>query len=242
MATGYAAFIGWLYQDAGDLRASTYWLDVMLERAHHSQDVQLVGFALHNKAMLHADMRDGHGVLDLTGAALQQRTLLCPKVQVMVFQQAAHGTSLIGGDDAPGACHRLLDEAAGLLDAIDDQYPWGSACRMPRYIDIQRATVCTRLGRTRDALELWGQIIPSVPVSETRDLGVFRARHAQVLADAGEPEQAVALAREIVPVAAQTRSARMRAELLTLRLHMEPWNDDAPGRELKEMLLSLPQE
>jgi DNA-binding transcriptional regulator YiaG len=79
VATGYAAFIGWLYQDAGDLRRSAYWLDQMLERAHRSQDVQLVGFALHNRAMLEADKRDGQGVLDLTGAALLQRTRLCPR-------------------------------------------------------------------------------------------------------------------------------------------------------------------
>jgi hypothetical protein len=34
-------------------------LDQMLERAHRSQDAQLVGFALRNKAMLEADKRDG---------------------------------------------------------------------------------------------------------------------------------------------------------------------------------------
>ncbi len=96
LATGYAAFVGWLYQDAGDLGTSASWLDVMLERAHRSQDMQLVCFALHNKAMLQADMKDGRGVLDLTGAALQQRAHLRPKVQVLLLQQAAHGTSLVG--------------------------------------------------------------------------------------------------------------------------------------------------
>jgi hypothetical protein len=240
LATGYAAFIGWLYQDAGNLGTSAYWLDVMIERAHRSQDIQLVGFALHNKAMLHADMRDGPGVLDLTRAALQHRARLCPKVQVLALQQAAHGTCLAGGDDVGDVCDRLLDEAAGLVDALDDGYPWGGSCRTPRYVDVQRATIYTRLRRTRDALKLWGQIIPGVPVSSRRDLGVFRARQAQALADAGEPEQAVAVAGEVVPLIAQTGSARMRAELFAVRQRMQPWNEERPGQALDEMLSGIP--
>ncbi len=240
LATGYAAFVGWLYQDAGDLGTSTNWLDVMIERAHRSLDIQLVCFALHNKAMLHADMRDGPGVLDLTGAALQQRARLCPKVHLLALQQSAHGASLAGGDDASNVCDRLLDEAAGLVDAIDDEYPWGGSCRTPRYVDVQRATIYTRLGRTRDALELWGQVIPGIPVSSRRDLGVFRARQAQALTDAGEPEQAVAIAGEVAPLIAQTGSARMRGELFALRPRMEPWRDEPPGRALDEMLAGIP--
>ncbi|MFD4406299.1 helix-turn-helix domain-containing protein [Nocardia sp. NPDC058499] len=235
VGTGYAAFIGWLYQDAGDLRRSAYWLDQMLERAHRSQDVQLVGFALHNKAMLEADKRDGHGVLDLTGAALQQRTRLCPKVEILLLQQAAHGTSLIASDDAADECGRLLDQAADLLDAIDDEYPWG-ACRSRRYIDVQRATVWTRLGRTNDAMKLWEEIIPDIPASESRDRGVFSARYAQALAAAGEPEQAVATVSAIPPLVVKTSSARMRAELFTLRKRMEPWSHELAGRELEGLL------
>jgi hypothetical protein len=69
---------------------------------------------------------------------------------------------------------------------------------------------------------------------------VFRARQAQALADAGEPEQAVAVAGEVVPLIAQTGSARMRAELFAVRQRMEPWNDERPGRALDEMLSGIP--
>lgn len=235
VAAGYAAFVGWLYQDAGDLRRAGNWLDQMLERAHRSKDAQLMSFALHNKAMLEADKKDGHGVLDLTGAALQQRTRLCPKVEILLLQQAAHGTSLIGGDDAVDACDQLLDEAGALLGTVDDEYPWG-ACRSPRYIDVQRATVWTRLGRFRNAMMLWEEIIPDVPASENRDRGVFSARHAQALAAAGEPEQAVAVVAEIPPIVVETGSARMRSELVTLQNRMEPWSRESSGRALEELL------
>ncbi|MET8653683.1 hypothetical protein [Nocardia aurea] len=238
LATGYAAFLGWLYQDAGDLRRSTYWHDQMLERAHRSQDPQLVGFALHNKAMLEADKRDGRSVLDLTGAALQQRTHLIPKVEVLLLQQAAHGTSLIGGDNAADECGRLLDEAAVSLEAVDDEYPWG-ACRSPRYIDVQQATIWTRLGLAREAIALWEQIIPDIPASQSRDRGVFTTRHAQALAAAGEPEQALATVAAIPPLVVRTGSARMRTELFALQKRMQPWSRDSAGRALDELLSSF---
>lgn len=239
IAAGYAALLGWLYQDAGDVAASGRWHDVMIERAHRSHDVQLVGFALHCKAMLHADMGDGPGVLDLAGAGLQQAARLCPKVRVLLLQQAAHGTALSGGDGAADECKRLLDEAAGLVETVDDGYPWGANCQTPRYVDVQRATTLGRLGRTREALDMWEQVIPDIPAASRRDLGVYRARQAQVLAATGEPEQAVAVAEEVVLAATQTGSARMRAELAALRGHLKPWKSEPPGRALEQILASM---
>jgi hypothetical protein len=61
----------------------------MIERAHRSDDPQLVGFALYCKAMLHTDMADGASVLDLTGAGLRDDHRLIPKVRALLLQQAA---------------------------------------------------------------------------------------------------------------------------------------------------------
>jgi len=218
--------MGWLHQDAGNIGESARWHDAMIERAHRSGDPQLVGFSLHCKAMLLADMGDGGGVLDLTGAGLAQRGLI-PKAQVLLLQQAAHGWSLAG-------------EAAAPMDDVADDYPWG-ACKSPRYIDVQRATVATRLGRHAEAVALWGEVIPDVPASSRRDLGVFAARQAQALAGMGEPEQAVTVARAVVPVSVQSGSARMRAELGVVRKRMEPWRGEPAWRDLEEALAALPR-
>lgn len=189
--------------------------------------------------MLHADLKDGPGVLDLAGASLRQQERLCPKVRVLLLQQAAHGISLTSGDNAAEEYGRLLDEAAGLVDCIDDDYPWGGNSLTPRYVDVQRATIATRLGRASEALELWEQVIPDIPASARRDLGVHRARQAQALAAAGEPEQAVAITGKVVPLAAQTGSARMLAELSILRRSMRPWRSQPPGRALEEALAGI---
>lgn len=239
IAAGFAALLGWLHQDAGNLTASARWHDVMIERAHRSGDPQLVGFSLHCKAMLLGDAGDGRAVLDLTSAGLSQGGLV-PKVRVLLLQQAAHGYSMTGGADAVPQCERLLGEAESLMDDITDAYPWG-ACQAPGYIGIQRATVATRFGHNREAVGLWEQVLPVIPSSNRRDLGVFSARQAQALAGVGEPEQAVAVARHVVPVAVQSGSARMRAELGVLRKRLEPWRGLPPWRDLEEALAALPR-
>jgi hypothetical protein len=184
-------------------------------------------------------MGDGRGILDLTGAGLAQRGLI-PKVRVLLLQQAAHGWSMAGGGEARRECNRLLGEATAIIGDVDDAYPWG-ACGTARYVDVQRATVCTRLGQHQEAAALWADIIPDVPASSRRDLGVFAARHAQALAGMGEPEQAVTIVRGVVPVAIQSGSARMRAELATVRTRMEPWRGETAWRELQETLAALPR-
>ena len=95
-------------------------------------------------------------------------------------------------------------------------------------------------GRFPEASSLWEQVIPALPASSRRDIGVYHARHAQALAGCGEPEQAVAVARLAAPVAAQSGSARMRAELHALRQRMEPWRGGQPWRDLDDTLRALP--
>lgn len=239
-AAGFAALLGWLHQDAGDLAASARWHDVMIERAHRSHDPQLVAFALYCKAMMLTDMGDGPGVLDLTGAGLSAGTAVIPKVRVLLLQQAAHGHALTGRPGAVGECERLLGDAADLIGAVSDDYVWG-ACTAPRWLEPQQATVWTRLGRHREDAGLWEQVIPALPASSRRDVGVYQARYARALAGLGEPEQAVMVARAAVPVAAQSGSARMRAELRALRAQMEPWRGGQAWRELDEALRVLPR-
>jgi hypothetical protein len=238
IAAGYAALLGWLCQDAGHLAESGRWHDAMIERAHRTGDEQLVAFSLHCKAMLLGDIGDGRGVLDLTGSALRDRPRLLPKVQVLLLQQQAHGVALAGRDAA--ASLALLDEAAHLIDRVDDDLPWGGQVLGPTYIDAQRATVCTRLGLAAEALDLWDDVLPKT--ARGRDFGVFRARQAQALAAACEPDEAAQVAASVIPLAASTGSARMRAELGVVRDRMAPWRRDRPGRALDAALASLPRQ
>lgn len=237
LGVAYAALAGWLWQDAGDLAQSAAWRGEALEMAHRCGDPQLVGYSLTNLAMLRADLRDGPAVIALASSVLANERALSPKVRVMAMVHAAHGHALLGQRDQ---CDRALDGAARLVDLIDDDALWGNACRRtPGYLEIQRATCYGRMGLAAQAVDLWDELLTRVPPSSRRDYGVYRARQGAALAVAREPEQAVRVAAAAAGLVAETGSARMRAELLTLREGMAPWRHEAPGHELDELLVGI---
>jgi tetratricopeptide (TPR) repeat protein len=234
VGAAYAALVGWLYQDAGDMDGASFWRGVTQEIAMRSRDPHLIGYSLVNQAQVRTDLGDGHAVIDLCEAALEDSHRLVPKVRIMAMQQQAHGASLTRDRDA---VDRLIDEADGLLSRVDDDLPWGNACRRtPGYLEVQRATCYGRLGLGQEAVSLWSQVLDIVPGTARRDRGVYLARHATAAAGAGEPDQALEIAREVADIAVETRSARMRRELATLQRAMLPWQDAPVGRDLAEVL------
>ncbi|MGW6859503.1 Twin-arginine translocation pathway signal [Streptomyces xanthophaeus] len=233
VGAAYAALVGWLYQDAGDLGAAAFWRGITQEIAARSRDPHLVGYSLVNLAQVRTDLGDGHGVIDLCEVALHDDRIF-PKVRIMALQQQAHGASLTGDRTA---VDRLIDSADGLLPRVDDDLPWGNAChRTPGYLEVQRATCYGRLGLGREAESLWSQLLAAIPATARRDRGVYLARHATAAAGAGEPEQAVEIARAATEIAAETGSARVLRELGTLERAMRPWHDAPVGRDLAEIL------
>ena len=237
VGAAYAALVGWLYQDAGDMEAASFWRGVTQEIAMRSRDPHLIGYSLVNQAQVRTDLGDGHAVIDLCEAALDDQEQLAPKVRVMSLQQMAHGASLIGDRTA---VDDLIDRADGLLGRVDDELPWGNACRRtPAYLEVQRATCYGRLGLGSEAVSLWGQVLDVVPDTARRDRGVYLARHATAAAGAGDPDQALHIARTAADIATETRSARMRRELMTLQRAMRPWQDAPVGQDLAEVLAPL---
>ncbi|MPY62449.1 Twin-arginine translocation pathway signal [Streptomyces spongiae] len=234
VGAAYAALVGWLYQDAGDLGAAAFWRGVTQEISMRSRDPQLIGYSLVNHAQVRTDLCDGLGVVELCDAALQEEQRLAPKVRVMALQQRAHGASLLGDRRT---VDRLIDEATGLLDRVDDELPWGNACRRtPGYLEVQRATCYGRLELGAEASGLWRQVLDGVPSAARRDRGVYLARYAAAAATAHEPEQAVEIGIQAVQIAVETGSARMKKELGTLERAMRPWADAQIGRTFADGL------
>jgi hypothetical protein len=85
-------------------------------------------------------------------------------------------------------------------------------------------------------VSLWEQVLGIVPETARRDRGVYLARHATAAAGAGEPDQALEIARQVADIALETRSARMRRELVTLQRAMRPRQDAPVGRDLVGVL------
>jgi hypothetical protein len=234
VGAAYAALVGWMYQDAGDLAAAAFWRGVTAEIAQRSQDKQLIGYALVNHASVRTDLGDGVGVEDLCDAAMANPRALAPKVRVMALQQHAHGASLTGDRQH---VDRLLDQAGRLIRRVDDELPWGNACRRtPGYLEVQRATCYGRLGLAAEAGALWQQIIPPAEAVGRRDAGVWLARWATVTAKAKAPDEALEIGTRAATIAQETGSARLRRELSALSEAMRPWQDSPVGRDLEDVL------
>ncbi|MQY12115.1 hypothetical protein SRB5_22450 [Streptomyces sp. RB5] len=183
---------------------------------------------------MRTDLGDGLGVIDLCEAVLSEARRVVPKVRLMALQQQAHGASLTGDRHA---VDQLIGEADRVLVLVDDDLPWGNACRRtPGYLEVQRATCYGRLGADADANGLWAQVLEAVPRTARRDQGVYLARYATSAAASGHPDQALELVRKAAAIAAETRSARMLRELSAVRRAMEPWLDTSVGRDLDDAL------
>lgn len=237
--TAYAALLGWLHQDAGDLTASARWRDITLSLAHRAGDPQLVSYALSNQAMLAADGADGRAVIDYARAARAGERALSPKVRVIALSYEAQGHAMLG---ERREADLLLDQAAALVPRIDDAHPWGNSCRRtPHHVEVTRATCWGRTGAVRDAADaarLWGEILGEMHPDARRDNAVFAARQAAALARLPDPDHALEAAQRAV-AAAGTGSARLRRELLTLPGHAREWLSSPQGRALREIVASV---
>jgi hypothetical protein len=233
----YAALLGWLYQDAGNLTDSARWRDTTLSLAHRSGDPQLVSYSLVNKAMLALDQEDGRAVVDYAEAAAAPGRELSPKTRLMALQHMAQGHAMLG-DRA--TADRLLDQAAPLVTRVDDEYLWGNSCRRtPHHVEVQRATCYGRTGHPADAADaarLWDQIMDSMPDSARRDNAVFRARQSAALAQVPDPDRAVWAASEAASAVRATGSARLRKEIRAIPRQARAWERTAAGRELREIV------
>lgn len=240
VGAAYAALVGWLYQDAGDLPAAAFWRGVTQEIAERSRDQQMIAYALVNHASVRTDLGDGSGVIDLCAAALADERRLAPKTRLMALQQQAHGASLVGDQETADV---LLDQAGTLVDRIDDDLPWGNACRRtPGYIEVQRATCYGRLGLGGRAAALWAQLLSTAPGGAGRDRGVYLARQATAYAVSSDPDQALDVAKQAVDLAVATGSARLRHELESLTRSMKPWRSTTVGRDMADLLVPVTQE
>jgi hypothetical protein len=205
--------------------------------AHRASDPDLISYALSNKAMLAADQGNGRVVLDFALGALADAGRLSPKARVIALQHAAQGKAMLGDRDG---CARLIDTAAALIPRVDDEHPWGNACRRtPNWAETQRATCYGKAGDYQGAARVWDQITDSMPDSARRDNAVFKTRQAAVLARVPEPDRVVALAAEAADVARLTGSARLRRELLGLPAHARQWRATSAGRQLTEIVAGI---
>lgn len=216
-----AEFAGWLYRDARNLRAASYWHDRATEWAQEANDFAMQGYVLLKRAQMAYDERDAVRVFTLAEAAQTGPWHLPTKVRAEVAQLEARGMAMLGEpmDDV----ERTLDASRAWFErATADERPLGKHYSATTLM-IQTASCYIEAGQPRLAANLYQQAFDVGPLSE-RDQGYFLARRALALALAGEPDDAAATGLEALRIAAARSSHRTIHQLRRTVRRLEPWS------------------
>jgi tetratricopeptide (TPR) repeat protein len=236
----YAEFAGWLYQDAGNVRASAYWSDRALDWAQAADNDLMTSYVLMRKSNQASGVGDAARTLDLAQAALRKNDRLTPRARALALRQEAHGYALTGD---PTECARTL-EAAGEQAALredhgDEERALTGYCT-PTYIEMEAADCWMTLKQPDKAITIFEHGLAAWPAEYLRDRGVHLARLAVAHAANHEPDQACSVAREALTIATSTASGRAITELRRLPGQLSAWRGLPAVADLREALIYLP--
>lgn len=222
-----AEFAGWLYRDSAALRLAGYWHDRAVEWAQIAGDTALQGYVLLKKSQAAWDERDAPRMLMLARAARQGPWELPPRVQAEAVQQEARAEAMLGADISVIAAR--LGEARELLALAQPTGAGASSTLAAHYgtplLAMQMAICYHEAGQPTRAVEIYDEHLTADAFSR-RDYGYFSALAGIAAASAGRPDDAAAIGRESLRIAAATGSMRTLTELSRLADRLGAW----PGR------------
>ncbi|WP_331720686.1 helix-turn-helix transcriptional regulator (plasmid) [Streptomyces sp. NBC_01178] len=229
LQTQYGEFLSWLYQDLGDSKAASYWLDRAMQWSQTVGDQDLTTYVMARKAQLAGDVVDLVDVVDLAEAA-QGMARPRSRLAAVARTYEAFGHALRGDADES---ERAIDDVRNALDGIaSDPTPWGVWLNAS-YVEVHRAQGLEALGKHEQAADAFGAAIRLMPDGYHRDRGVYMARQAVALAGARAPEQAAAIGMHALSVAEDTGSGRITNELARLDKALIPWQREPVVSEFR---------
>jgi transcriptional regulator with XRE-family HTH domain len=215
LAATYAESAAWLHEDAGQMPAAGHWVGRAIEWSHEAGDRRLLAWTLFRRSQHAAYERDGQRTLGLARAAGRDADKLPLPMRAAILQQEGHGHAL-NGDEL--MAHHTLDHA--LQWAADDttgdaRGGHGSFCTAA-YLEMQRATCWSALGRPERAISHFEVVLPTLPPVYHRDRGVGFGRLAHAYAATGDAEAAADRGRQALAIARSSGS--VRTEQIVVRL------------------------
>jgi tetratricopeptide (TPR) repeat protein len=239
LRTRYAEFAGWLHQDSGHWSAAVWWTERALSSAQETGDELMASYVMVKKSQ--QAEADGDVRLSISYArAAQSAGRLTATVRAVALQQEAQGLALQGQADA---CQRNLDQALELAARPSDMDQEGPAryC-IPEFVEIARAGCLMKLGRPRQAVDIFERQLATLPPDHYRDRGVYLGQLAVAHALQGEAGAAVARGRQAHEVAKATRSHRIVRELRTLGSRLNRWNQLPEVADFRKSLVETTSE
>jgi hypothetical protein len=238
----YAETLSWMVQESGDLPGAGAWIDRAQFWADQARSGEIVAFAHVRRSQL-ASTGAGDGRVAIEHAARVLRLDAPPMVQTLAVKQIAYGSALLGRSDD---CRRALDRAEDLhagaarhQDGPDPVIGLTSSGIDGQVMLAQfRATCDVHLGGGDRAIA--GLTAYRTAYGPTaRRGGVTAARLARAYAQAGDPDQACALALEALDTGHALDSATTRVELRRAMAPLERWPARSDVAEVRHRITTL---
>ncbi|WP_154402694.1 helix-turn-helix domain-containing protein [Nocardioides speluncae] len=213
-AARVSEFVGWLFQDAGDLQAATSYTDRALRYGHELGDPTLVAYALMRHSNIASDGRDGARALGFASSALQHWERLTPGLRALILRQQASGHTLLQNLSATkDAIDRGLEQAHIASTSGAEEADDLTGYCTPSYLEMESATCLVRLGRPEPAIDALERGLADWRPEFRRDLGLCLARAATAYSVVGDRDHAHEAAEGALIIASETKSARTIREL-----------------------------
>jgi hypothetical protein len=235
----YADYLSWMVQESGDLEKAAYWVDraqtwaeragwqAMVTHAHVRRSTLAITFA-----------SDGPLAVEHAGRAL--RAPHAPAaIKALAAKQMAHGYALAGH---PAAAHQALEQMAGFFDTASTEADKRDPLIGSLFLGgLTPSGIEFALAQFRGTCDVYlgggAEAVPALTSSRaahsaangggSRNAVIASARLARAHAQAGDPEQACALALDALDAGEVLDSLTTRVELRRTLTPLGRW----PGRE-----------
>ncbi|GAA1996875.1 helix-turn-helix transcriptional regulator [Catenulispora subtropica] len=261
LAARFAEYTGWMVQEQGDDALAAWWTDRAVDFAEAGGDRDMAAYALVRRGLIALYRYDGRLVVELARQA--QAGTGDPRIRGLAAQREAQGLAVTGDYDG---CLRALDRAAELLSRAAAENPAGAPARatgtggttggattpsdlnaaptigsahVPDPVAVATGWCLFDLGRPRQAADVLHRELARIPADAHRARARFGARLALALAGCGEPEQACAVAEEVLDACGRLQSATVRVDLRGLSRDLNRWPGHPAVRRTRTRLTEV---
>ncbi|RMI28456.1 XRE family transcriptional regulator [Nocardia stercoris] len=206
----YSEFLGWLYQDSGDLASAMRWSNTAYDLAQEVDAVQLQSYVQMRKSNIATDGANPRLATALAADALRTSRSLTPRQRAVTLRQMAHSLALTGQADD---CRRALDQARDYSTIEESDEARLAGYCTTGYIEMEAAACWVQLGQPDRALTALIDGLIDWEPQNRRDLGLGLARLTTAYAATGQPDEALTTSELALDILGSTRSHRIARQL-----------------------------
>jgi tetratricopeptide (TPR) repeat protein len=235
-AAGLTEMAGWMAHDAGRDDQAHRHFGRALDMSTVGQDRQLEVHVLGSMSHLAHHRSQPHDAIQFAQAG--EKTLASgprnPELEARVFAMQARGFAALR---RPKEALTLLARAEKALEGAHDEEPSTWVSRFDEGSLASEAARCMRhLGKPAHAQRHAERIIELRPADRTRSRALGQLILIAALIEQGEPEQACAIAREVLSSTQSLGSYLVIQQLRDIQLLLEPYKSAATVGEFLECL------